>query len=88
MNSQEKLARLRGILLEEWDPIALAGVFDADDEYDSYADEIYSRQMERPWTLKELFNYLVEVRTERIGVDPDPDTDAETAQSILDLLAN
>ena len=62
-----ELEKLKGLLWEEWDPI---GVNDTDcprDEYDAYANRLFS-MLQSGSTIEEVLNYLVWVRTEYIGI--------------------
>jgi hypothetical protein len=59
--------RIRAILLKEWDPIGVADVPNAQDEYDSYVGEIYA-MLTRHETRHTLLNHLWRVETEHMGL--------------------
>lgn len=46
---------IREILTKEWDPIGVAGIPEAQDEYNAYVSEVY-RLLSRRASAKELFD--------------------------------
>ena len=66
--SRENRARVREMLLRDWDPIGVYGVPEATDEYDSYADRAYVMLMDEGATANEIAFYLFTVATEHMGL--------------------
>jgi len=75
MNSpQDKLAgirmvqaRIREILLDDWDPIGVGKAPQAQDEYDSYVGPVYTLIEERRGSYP-IAQYLYRVQTDRMGL--------------------
>jgi len=70
-------ARVREILLQSWDPIGIAGVAAARDEYDQYVKSI-TTMITTGTSVEELSKYLAEIETDRMGLK----TDHRRAQSV------
>jgi|tagenome__1003787_1003787.scaffolds.fasta_scaffold20639510_3 hypothetical protein len=64
-------ARVREILLQSWDPIGIAGVATAQDEYDQYVKPI-TVMLTTGTSVDELSSYLGEIETDRMGLKGDP----------------
>lgn len=58
---------IRGILLRDWDPIGVADLPEAQDEYDSYIGQIYGMLVRREPTYK-LVDFLWWAETEHMGL--------------------
>ena len=58
---------IKNILLNEWDPIGVSGIPEAQDEYDSYVPGIYKRLISRSQE-NEIFEYLWEIETQYMGL--------------------
>lgn len=58
---------IRGVLLREWDPIGIADVPEAQDEYDSYVPQIYGLLIRRE-NRQKLVDYLWWAETENMGL--------------------
>jgi len=58
---------IRGILLHEWDPIGVADIPEAQDEYDSYVVEVYVLLIQHEPRQK-LIDYLWWLETVHIGL--------------------
>jgi len=65
--AREAQRQIREILMKEWDPIGVAGIPEAQDEYDAYVSEVY-RLLSRRASAKELFDSLWWVETEHMGL--------------------
>lgn len=63
-------ARVREILLQSWDPIGIAGVAAAGDEYDQYVKPI-TAMITTGTSADELSGYLVEIEADRMGLKGD-----------------
>jgi hypothetical protein len=61
---------IREAFLTEWDPIGIAGVPEAQDEYDGYVPTVYKMLISRQ-PRHELFNYLWWLETEHMGLAGD-----------------
>src|SRR5690242_13762857 len=58
---------IRDILMTEWDPIGVADIPEARDEYDAYVMEIYGL-LSRRAVAKDIFESLWWVETEHMGL--------------------
>jgi hypothetical protein len=58
---------IHDILLKEWDPIGIANVPEASDEYDSYVPGVYKRLISRV-SEDDLFDHLWMIETEQMGL--------------------
>jgi hypothetical protein len=63
MNADYKIQQIKSILNVEWNPIGLS-LSEDDDEYESYAINIASRE----WSAAELQDYLIQAETRNIGM--------------------
>ena len=54
--------------MREWDPIGVAGVPEAADEYDSYAAKAYVMLMDERATAEAVAQYLFQVATQDMGL--------------------
>ena len=70
--SRENRARVRAILMRDWDPIGVAGIAEAADEYDAYADKAYVMLMDEGATAEAIAAYLFWVATEGMGMSASP----------------
>jgi hypothetical protein len=52
--SRENRARVRRILLHDWDPIGIQDIPEASDEYDRYADKAYVMLMDERATADRI----------------------------------
>jgi hypothetical protein len=66
--SRENRARVREILMRDWDPIGVAGISEAADEYDRYADWAYVMLMDERATAEAIAAYLFEIATRHMGL--------------------
>ena len=66
--SRMNCARVREILMREWDPIGVAGIEEAADEYDSYGAEAYVMLMDAHASAETIAAYLFKVATEHMGL--------------------
>ena len=63
-------AQVREILLQSWDPIGIAGVAAARDEYDQYVKPI-TAMLTTGTSVDELSRYLTEIEMDRMGLKGD-----------------
>jgi hypothetical protein len=66
--SRKIRVELRKVLMEQWDPIGVNGVFEASDEYDSYIGGVYGL-LSRKVSDQELASHLRKIETQRMGLD-------------------
>jgi hypothetical protein len=71
--SRESRARVREILMREWDPIGVAGVPEAADEYDTYVGTVYVMLMDQRASEQQLASYLYNIAADYIGITATPD---------------
>jgi hypothetical protein len=72
------------ILLQEWDPIGVAGVPEAQDEYDSYVGQIYTMLI-RQEPRRKLFDYLWWVETEHMGLQGNRRHTEQVSERLMQL---
>jgi predicted AlkP superfamily pyrophosphatase or phosphodiesterase len=63
-------AAIREAVMGKWDPIGVASMPEAADEYDSYIPAIYKLLIERK-PVAEIFDYLWWLETEHMGLTGD-----------------
>jgi hypothetical protein len=74
--------RVEEVLHYMWDPIGIAGVPQARDEYESYAPKVFD--LVRGTTDgKDVAAYLSWVSTDLMGQAPDPDGDSAVVEALL-----
>jgi len=77
---------IKQILLQDWDPIGVNDVPEAQDEYDSYVWGVYSRLI-RQASEQELFDYLWEMETGDIGLYGDASHTQAVVEKLMALRA-
>jgi hypothetical protein len=60
-------AAIREVLMREWDPIGVADIPEAADEYDSYIGEVYGLLVRRE-PLHKITDFLWWVETQHMGL--------------------
>lgn len=73
------------ILMKEWDPIGVAGIPEAQSEYDAYISEVY-RLLSRRASAKELFDSLWWIETEHMGLRGNRQRTQKVAEHLAELL--
>jgi hypothetical protein len=63
-------ARVREVLLQSWDPIGIAGIAAAQDEYDQYVKPI-AAMIIRGAATDELSRHLLEIETNHMSLKGD-----------------
>ena len=66
--SRENRARVREILMRHWDPIGVAGIPEAYDEYDVYANKACVMLMDERAPAEAISAYLFEIATKLMGL--------------------
>jgi hypothetical protein len=84
MVDEHFVVRVRQVLLKEWDPIGVADVPAAHDEYDMYAPEI-ARSVIGGATAESLAASLVAIETERMGLSADESRADRVARQLAAL---
>jgi hypothetical protein len=76
------LTAIKAALLNDWDPIGVKHLPEAQDEYDSYAPHIYTLLITgRPH--QEIFDYLWKIQTERMGLTSDRQATERFAERLI-----
>lgn len=75
---------VKRLLLKDWDPIGVGDSPEADDEYDSYVEDI-SRMLREEKTVDELYDYLRWIEVEHIGLDGDEVHTRTIADRLINL---
>jgi hypothetical protein len=78
--------QLRDLVMRVWDPIGVSDLPEARDEYDSYLGLIAGR-LRRGDSVEGLAGLLGRLRTEQMGLRPDPARDLSAAAAIHDWYA-
>jgi hypothetical protein len=73
--------------MREWDPIGVAGVPEAADEYDSYVGTVYVMMMDHSVSEDELAAYLFDVSTGRMGMSPSEHLTQRSEQAAKTLVS-
>jgi hypothetical protein len=76
-------AGVRRFLMTEWDPIGVAGIPEAADEYDAYVGVIGGMLRDRAGSV--AIAYLADVRSHRMGLGPSPEGE-KAAQDVAGRL--
>jgi hypothetical protein len=76
--------RIKGILLQDWDPIGVQEIPEAQDEYDSYVSPIYSMLISHK-PINEVFEYLSWIEGERMGLTVDQQRTQDIAERLINL---
>ena len=66
--SRENRRRVREPFIREWDPIGVAGVPEAADEYDRYAARAYVMLMDERATAGAIAAYLLDIAARHMGL--------------------
>ncbi len=75
---------VRGILMNEWDPIGVAGIPEARGEYDSYALQLCGKLVHSV-SEDELVEFLLHVETVKMGLPGDRERAKRVAKSLVKL---
>ena len=74
--------------MREWDPIGVAGVPEAADEYDSYGAEAYVMLVDQRATAEVLASYLLRIATQHMGLtatDELAKCSGQAAKTLVDM---
>jgi hypothetical protein len=74
------------ILLNEWDPIGVSHIPEAQDEYDAYVDKVYQLLLRRA-SSQEIFDYLSWLETQHMCLDGNLEHTEQIAEKLANLVA-
>ncbi len=74
---------VRRILMKYWDPIGVADVPSAGDEYDDYIHRVIKILLNDRPSKVELINYLIKIEKEEMGLDGDRRRARQAANKLL-----
>ena len=63
---------VHNLLLREWDPIGVADVPEARDEYSAYDGQVF-QLLRAGSSARQVATYLADVEVEQMGLEPHPD---------------
>lgn len=78
---------IKQALINEWDPIGIGDIPEAQDEYDSYVATIYKFYLQNK-TKSEIFDYLWWIETEHMGLVGDRQRTEKFAEKLLLIFFN
>ncbi len=70
------------ILHYMWDPIGVAGIAQARDEYHSYLPQVFQLALKNE-TKEKIASYLVDIEENRMGLTPNKEAALEIAEVLL-----
>jgi hypothetical protein len=82
-----ELEELKSLFLHEWDPIGVSGCEGAEDEYDSYAMQVFT-MLARGADTAAIGDYLNWVVTSRMSLQGNPERDREIAAKAVAIYAD
>ncbi len=82
--AREYQTTIRKILLKEWDPIGVADIPEAQDEYDSYVPHIYSQLIHHK-SEEEVFNNLWQIETDHMDLCGDRQRTEKIVKRFMEL---
>jgi hypothetical protein len=68
--ARQNRAMVRELFMQEWDPIGVRGVPEAQDEYDTYANKAYVMLMHEGASVEQIADYLYFIVSEHMGFGP------------------
>ena len=83
----ELYCAIRSILLDEWDPIGVAEIPEARDEYDAYVSPV-RRLLESRVSKRELLDYLWWIETVHMRLDGDFARTERVAARLIGLVVD
>ena len=75
---------IRRALLQEWDPVGVGDIPEAQDEYDSYVSTLYKMLIAQK-SRDEVFDYLWWLETEHMGLTGDRQATEKFADRLMQL---
>ena len=86
--SRENRAKVREILMQEWDPIGVRDVPQAQDEYDTYVRRVYVMLTDERASSEMITDYLYRIATEYMRISAGSwlaEWTAQAARSLVNL---
>lgn len=83
-NAQVQAQNISRLLMEEWDPIGVQGIPEAQDEYDAYVTDIHSMLIAGK-SVNDVFEYLLWLEVEHMGLTVNRHRALEIAGRLVDL---
>jgi hypothetical protein len=77
--------KIREVLIKEWDPIGVQALPEAQDEYDGYIPTLYSMLIARRSNQVEVYEYLLWLETEHMGLSPDKQRTLYIAEKLVGI---
>jgi hypothetical protein len=85
--SRESRTRIREIMMRDWDPIGVAGVPEAVDEYARYVAQVYLMLMEQRTSVEVITSYLFDIATKNMGLSNSAELAECSRRTALALVA-
>jgi len=85
--SRENRAKVREVLMREWDPVGVRNAPEAQDEYDTYVGRAYVMLMDERASAEAIADYLYRIATEYMGLSPRPELAERSGQAAAALVA-
>ena len=79
-------ARIREVLLRDWDPMGLGDAPGTPDDYDAVARELHALVTDRSTTAERVAAYLRWVEREQMGLQRRPGMATEAAERLMALM--
>jgi alkanesulfonate monooxygenase SsuD/methylene tetrahydromethanopterin reductase-like flavin-dependent oxidoreductase (luciferase family) len=79
-------ARIREVLLRDWDPMGLGDALGAPDDYDAVARELHALVTDPETTAERIAAYLRWVEREQMGLQRRPGMATEAAERVMALM--
>lgn len=84
-NPKHLFARIREVLLREWDPMGLSDAPGTPDDYDAVAREVHALVTDPGVTAERIAHYLEWAEDELMGLQRRPDAARTAARRVLAL---
>ena len=79
-------ARIREVLLRDWDPMGLADAPGTPDDYDAVARELHALVTDRSATVERIAAYLRWIEREQMGLQRRPGMATGAAERLMALI--
>jgi hypothetical protein len=84
--SRENRAKIREILMHEWDPIGVRDAPEAQDEYDAYVGRVYVMLVDERATREAIATYLFDIAARHMALANQPGLAARCGQTAAALV--
>ncbi len=85
-NPKHLFARIREVLLSDWDPMGLIDAPGTPDDYDAVARELHALVTDRSTTVERIAAYLRWVEREQMGLQRRPGMATGAAERVMALI--